>query len=130
MPRLFLSPPDVGSAEVEFVLEAFESNWVAPIGPQLDAFEREFAAYCGIGECVAVGNGTDALEIALRTIVCGPGDEVVTAGGIVCKIREINDNFVSLEVADGVTVILNLDFQNALLALGGLHRIPQACEQQ
>ena len=49
------------------------------LGPEVEAFEREFAAYCGTGECVAVGNGTDALELSLRALAIGPGDEVVTA---------------------------------------------------
>ena len=47
-------------------------------GPEVEAFEREFAAYCGVAECVAVGNGTDALELALRALGVGPGDEVLT----------------------------------------------------
>src|SRR5438105_4150077 len=47
------------------------------MGPQHDSFEQEFAAYCGTRFCVAVSNGTDALEIALRAIGCGPGDEVI-----------------------------------------------------
>lgn len=64
MPRLYLSPPDVGSAEVEFVLEAFESNWVAPVGPQLDAFEREFAEVVGSRHAVGVSSGTAALHLA------------------------------------------------------------------
>ena len=77
MPRLYLSPPDVGSAEVEFVLEAFESNWVAPVGPQLDAFEREFAELVGSRHAVAVSSGTAALHLALRLAGVGPGDEVL-----------------------------------------------------
>ena len=77
MPRLFLSPPDVGSAEVEFVLEAFESNWVAPVGPQLDAFEQEFAAVVGSRHAVGVSSGTAALHLALRLAGVGPGDEVL-----------------------------------------------------
>jgi aminotransferase EvaB len=54
------------------------------LGPEVEAFEREFAAYCGAAACVAVGNGTDALELALRALGVGPGDEVATvanAGG-------------------------------------------------
>jgi aminotransferase EvaB len=47
-------------------------------GPQVTAFEREFAAYCGVPHCVSVANGTDALELALRALGCGPGSEVVT----------------------------------------------------
>jgi dTDP-4-amino-4,6-dideoxygalactose transaminase len=48
------------------------------LGPEVEAFEREFAAYCGADECIAVANGTDALEIALRGLSIGPGDEVIT----------------------------------------------------
>jgi dTDP-4-amino-4,6-dideoxygalactose transaminase len=48
------------------------------LGPEVEAFEREFAAYCGAAECIAVGNGTDALELALRALTIGPGDEVAT----------------------------------------------------
>lgn len=54
------------------------------LGPRVREFEAGFAAYCGAGECVAVGNGTDALEIALRAVGAGPGDRVATvanAGG-------------------------------------------------
>ena len=48
------------------------------LGPQLHAFEEEFAAYCGAGSCVGVANGTDALHLALRAAGIGRGDEVVT----------------------------------------------------
>ena len=54
------------------------------LGPEVEAFEREFAAYCGAASCVAVANGTDALELALRSLDVGAGDEVATvanAGG-------------------------------------------------
>ena len=64
MPRIYLSPPDVGPAEVEFVLEAFEANWVAPVGPHVDAFEREFAALVGTPQAVALSSGTAALHLA------------------------------------------------------------------
>jgi dTDP-4-amino-4,6-dideoxygalactose transaminase len=48
------------------------------LGPELAAFEEEFAAYCGVGHCVGVASGTDALIIALRACGVGPGDEVIT----------------------------------------------------
>jgi dTDP-3-amino-2,3,6-trideoxy-4-keto-D-glucose/dTDP-3-amino-3,4,6-trideoxy-alpha-D-glucose/dTDP-2,6-dideoxy-D-kanosamine transaminase len=48
------------------------------LGPEVQAFEREFAGYCEAGDCVSTGNGTDALEIALRAIGIGPGDRVAT----------------------------------------------------
>ena len=77
MSRIYLSPPDVGPAEVEFVLEAFEANWVAPVGPHLDAFEREFAEAVGSAHAVALSSGTAALHLALRLAGVGPGDEVL-----------------------------------------------------
>jgi aminotransferase EvaB len=59
------------------------SGWFV-LGPEVEAFEREFAVYCGVSECVALGNGTEALELALRAAGLGPGDQVATvanAGG-------------------------------------------------
>jgi dTDP-4-amino-4,6-dideoxygalactose transaminase len=75
--RLYLSPPDIGSAEIEYVLEAFESNWVAPVGPNLDAFEQDFAKTVGSKHAVAVSSGTAALHLALRLAGVGLGDEVL-----------------------------------------------------
>lgn len=59
------------------VARVIASGWYV-MGPEHDAFERDFAAYCGVRHCLGVGNGTDALEIALRTAGCGPSDEVIT----------------------------------------------------
>ncbi len=75
--RLYLSPPDIGSAEVEYVLEAFQSNWVAPVGPNLDAFEEDFARLVGSKYAVGLSSGTAALHLALRIAGVGPGDEVL-----------------------------------------------------
>ena len=75
--RIYLSPPDIGSAEIEFVLEAFQSNWIAPAGPNLDAFEEDFARLVGSKHAVAVSSGTAALHLALRLAGVGPGDEVL-----------------------------------------------------
>ncbi len=77
LPRLYLSPPDIGGAEIELVLEAFESNWIAPAGPNLDAFEEDFARLVGSRHAVAVSSGTAALHLALRLAGVGPGDEVL-----------------------------------------------------
>jgi pyridoxal phosphate-dependent aminotransferase EpsN len=75
--RLYLSPPDIGAAEVELVLEAFQSNWIAPVGPNLDAFEQDFAQVVGSRHAVALSSGTAALHLALRIAGVGPGDEVL-----------------------------------------------------
>jgi dTDP-4-amino-4,6-dideoxygalactose transaminase len=60
------------------VRDVFCSGWYI-LGRQHDGFEQEFAAYCGTLHAIAVANGTDALEITLRGLGCGPGDEVITA---------------------------------------------------
>lgn len=75
-PRLFLSPPHQTGREAELIAEALRSNYVAPVGPMLDAFERELAACVGVEHCVAVASGTAALHLALRILGIGPGDRV------------------------------------------------------
>lgn len=77
--RLFLSPPHVGGKEMEFVHQAFESNYIAPLGPMVDAFEAEFAAYTGIPHCLALASGTAAMHLAMRELGVGPGDEVLAS---------------------------------------------------
>jgi dTDP-4-amino-4,6-dideoxygalactose transaminase len=77
--RIFLSPPHLGGEELRFVHEAFESNYIAPLGPQVDAFEREFCDKVGISHAVAVSSGTAAMHLALQLIGVSPGDEVLTS---------------------------------------------------
>ncbi len=60
-----------------FVQEAFESNYIAPLGPHVDAFEREFSERVGISNAVALVSGTAAMHLALRQVNVGPGDEVL-----------------------------------------------------
>ena len=75
--RIYLSSPDVGPLEREALLRAFDSGWVAPVGPELDAFEAEAAAMIGWRGAVAMSSGSAALHLALLTSGVGPGDEVV-----------------------------------------------------
>jgi pyridoxal phosphate-dependent aminotransferase EpsN len=75
--RLFLSPPDVGDTERRLLLDAFDSNWIAPLGPHVDAFEREFAARLGVPDAVALASGTAALHLALRLLGVREGDDVL-----------------------------------------------------
>lgn len=75
--RIFLSAPHMGGAEQRYVAEAFATNYIAPVGPQITAFEQEFQAYLGRGHCVAVASGTAALHLALRLAGVGPGHEVL-----------------------------------------------------
>lgn len=77
--RLFLSPPHMGGDEQHFVKEAFESNYIAPLGPQVDAFEREFCKKTGIKHAVAVSSGTAAMHLALRVLGVERGDVVIAS---------------------------------------------------
>jgi dTDP-4-amino-4,6-dideoxygalactose transaminase len=77
--RIFLSPPHLGGEELGFVQEAFRSNYVAPTGPMVDAFEQECACYLKIPHCLAVSSGTAAMHLALRELGVGPGDEVLAS---------------------------------------------------
>jgi dTDP-4-amino-4,6-dideoxygalactose transaminase len=77
--RIYLSPPDVGRDERELLLDAFDSGWIAPLGPHVDAFECELAAAVGVPHAVALSSGTAALHLGLRILGVGRGDEVITS---------------------------------------------------
>ena len=73
---ILLSTPHMGDREHQFVTEAFETNWIAPIGPHVDAFEQEFCRAVGSSHATAVTSGTAALHLALKLVGVGVGDEV------------------------------------------------------
>ena len=77
MTRIYLSPPDVSDVERRLLIEAFDSNWIAPLGPDVDAFEVEIAEYLGVSSAVALTSGTAALHLALLTLDVGAGDDVL-----------------------------------------------------
>jgi dTDP-4-amino-4,6-dideoxygalactose transaminase len=79
MKRIYLSPPDLGPLDRELLLDAFDSGWAAPLGPHVDAFERELAAIAGVPSAVALSSGTAGLHLALLALGVGPGDEVLTS---------------------------------------------------
>jgi dTDP-4-amino-4,6-dideoxygalactose transaminase len=75
--RVYLSAPDVGSLEEKYLLRALRSGWVAPVGPDLDAFEREMADRVGTAHALAVSSGTAALHLAMMALGIGQGQVVV-----------------------------------------------------
>src|SRR5258705_8350811 len=77
MNRLHLSPPHMGGSEFALLRSAFDSNWIAPLGPHVDAFEREFCARIGAPHAAALSSGTAALHLAVRLAGVRPGDEVL-----------------------------------------------------
>jgi dTDP-4-amino-4,6-dideoxygalactose transaminase len=74
--QILLSTPHLGDLEMTYVEEAFRTNWIAPLGPNVDAFERDIASYVGGGHAAAMSSGTAAIHVALRLLGVRPGDEV------------------------------------------------------
>ena len=74
--RIYLSSPTMHSEEQQFVKEAFDTNWIAPLGPNVTAFEEEMAAYAKAGYVTALSSGTAAIHLALKLLNIGPGDVV------------------------------------------------------
>ena len=75
--RIYLSPPDKFRRDFLFLKSAWDSGWIAPLGQEVDLFEREFSTKTGSAHAVAVNSGTAALHLALRGLGIGPGDRVV-----------------------------------------------------
>lgn len=76
MSRVYLSAPHMGGEELGFVHEAFETNWLSSMGPNIDAFEKDLRALVG-APCVALASGTAAMHLGLRLLGVGPGDTVL-----------------------------------------------------
>lgn len=74
--QILLSTPHLGDFELEFVNDAFRTNWIAPLGPNVDGFERELAKHVGSSYAAAVSSGTAAIHLALRMLNVGAGDFV------------------------------------------------------
>jgi dTDP-4-amino-4,6-dideoxygalactose transaminase len=79
MTRIYLSPPDVNRSDVDLILEAFDGGWIAPVGPQIDAFELALAEATGRARAVALSSGTAALHLALIVNGVSEGDLVLVS---------------------------------------------------
>ncbi|OEF96836.1 DegT/DnrJ/EryC1/StrS family aminotransferase [Desulfuribacillus alkaliarsenatis] len=75
--RIYLSTPHMSGLEQKYIEEAFQTNWIAPLGPNVDSFEQELASYVGVKGAVAVSSGTAAIHLALRLLDVGKGDIVL-----------------------------------------------------
>ncbi len=77
--RIYLSPPHMSGNELTYIHEAFDANWVAPIGPQLTAFENALSSYVGVPHVLGLSSGTAAIHLALMHLGIGAGDEVIVS---------------------------------------------------
>jgi dTDP-4-amino-4,6-dideoxygalactose transaminase len=75
--KIYLSSPHMGEKEWQFVKEAFDTNWISPVGPHIQAFEKELAGYNSIEACAALSSGTAAIHLALIILGVERGDEVL-----------------------------------------------------
>lgn len=128
--RMYLSSPHMGDHEAAYVAEAFATNWVAPLGPHVDAFEREFCQLVGSPHAAAVSSGTAALHLALQLVGVGAGDDVLvstfTFSASVNPIRYLDANPVFL---DSERRSWNMDpalLEQALAARARANRLPKA----
>lgn len=76
-PKIWLSSPHMGGQELKYIHEAFDTNWIAPLGPNVDGFEKDITVYLQEGHASALSSGTAALHLALILAGVGPGDEVI-----------------------------------------------------
>lgn len=125
MSRIYLSKAEIGHVEEEYVLNALRSGWIAPLGPDVDAFEAEIAERCGVEHTLALSSGTAALQLALLEVGAGPGTVVLcpsmtfaaTANAITYTGAE--PYFVDAEVQDAnVDVALLIRTVDELQAAG------------
>lgn len=77
MKKILLSLAHMGGTEISYIAEAFKDNWVVPLGPAVDEFERLLAVYLNKSNIVALASGTSAIHLALVMLEIGPGDEVI-----------------------------------------------------
>ena len=77
--RIYLSSPHMSGGEMKYVNEAFEQNWVAPLGPNVDAFEKSLAQYCGVKHTAVLNSGTAAIHLGLIILGVKSGDEVIAS---------------------------------------------------
>ncbi len=77
--RIWLSSPHMGGDEMDFVLDAYRSNWVAPLGPNVNELEKDLALYTGVRSAAALSSGTAAIHLALIILGVKPEDEILVS---------------------------------------------------
>jgi pyridoxal phosphate-dependent aminotransferase EpsN len=114
--RIYLSPPHMGGRETEYIQEAFDTNWIAPLGPHVDAFERECAEAAGVKAALALSSGTDAVCLAARALDISHGDPFF------CSSLTFVASLAPLVQMGGVPVFIDSD-------PGSWNMSPQALER-
>ena len=108
-------PPELREAMLGAVRRVLESGWYV-LGNEVTAFEKQWASACGVAHAVGVGNGMDAIEIALRALDIGPGDEVITTPMTAFA------TVLAIVRAGATPVLADIDPQTALLSIESAER--------
>jgi dTDP-4-amino-4,6-dideoxygalactose transaminase len=120
----------MGERELEFVKEAFETNWIAPVGPHVDAFEQEFCQAIGAKHAAAVSSGTAALHLALKLVGVETGDEVFCSSlTFIASASPINYSGAKPVLIDSDRLSWNMDpnlFGETLNRRAKLGKLPKA----
>jgi dTDP-4-amino-4,6-dideoxygalactose transaminase len=128
--RLFLSPPHMSGKELDFIRQAFDSNYIALLGPMVEAFERELADELEVPHVLSTASGTAAIHLALRCLDIQPGDEIwastLTFVGSVAPIVYERARPVFID-ADPNTWTLDTDLLSEALAVAARgNELPKA----
>lgn len=131
MSRVYLSVPHMGGRELRHVEEAFASNWLSSVGPEIDAFEQAFAARIG-RPAAAVSSGTAAIHLGLRLLGVGPGDEVLVSDltfvASVNPIRYLGATPVFVDSDPATWMMSPALLEEALADRAARGRLPRAVE--
>jgi pyridoxal phosphate-dependent aminotransferase EpsN len=101
MARVYLSSPHMSGPELPLIQEAFDSNWIAPLGPHVDGFERELSKRVGVAHAAALSSGTAALHLALLLLGVERGDEVL------CSTLTFSASANAITYVDAVPVFVD-----------------------
>ncbi len=129
--RIYLSPPHMSGRELELVTRAFETNWIAPVGPDINAFEQQMCAYTGAPYAAAVTSGTAAIHLALMLNGVGPDDEVLcssfTFAGSAFPIAYCGATPVFVDSDDATWNVDPNLLERAIRERAAAGRMPKAC---
>jgi dTDP-4-amino-4,6-dideoxygalactose transaminase len=128
--RIYLSPPDMCGRELDFIKDVFATNWIAPYGPHIDSFEREFAEAVGIPHATALSSGTAALHLALRIVSGSDGRRAMNsarANEVLCSTFTFAASANAITYEGAVPVFVDCDSTSWNMDPGLLHEELDRC---
>ena len=121
--RIYLSSPHMSGREQVYIQEAFDTNWISPLGPHVDSFEREIAEYTGVKGAAALSNGTAAIHLALKLLGVQAGDTVF------CSSLTFSASANPIVYEGATPVFIDSDAETWNMSPKALRRAFQAAEQ-